>query len=249
MYIIGSKIIELDEINSTNDFASTLLSKDKQPEGTIVLAEYQTNGKGQGNKKWYSSKGKNLLMSVILFPGFLNASKQFYLSEIIALGIIKTIKEYLDLDCKIKWPNDIYCNNKKIGGILIRNSLKGQFIKNSILGIGLNVNQKNFSEVLDKAGSLALESGKEVDKDELFYYLVKNLDEYYLRLQNNNFDKIKHEFVSNLLGYDSIRKFKIKKGQILEAKITTVKESGELVLIKDDKSLSFSHGQIEFADL
>ena len=249
MYIIGSKIIELDEINSTNDFASTLLSKDKQPEGTIVLAEYQTKGKGQGNNKWHSSKGKNLLMSVILFPGFLSASKQFYLSEIIALSIIKTIKEYVNLDCKIKWPNDIFCNNKKIGGILIQNSLKGQFIKHSVLGVGLNVNQRNFPGELDKASSLALESGKELDKDELFYFLLKNLDEYYIRLQNADLDKIKQEFVTNLLGYDTLLKFQAKDSQTFEAKITTVKESGELVLMRDNKLLSYSHGQIKFVGI
>lgn len=249
MYIVGSKIIELDEINSTNDFASTLLSKDKQPEGTIVLAEFQTDGKGQASNTWYSSKGMNLLMSLILFPGFLNASKQFYLSEIVALSIIKTIKEYLNLNCNIKWPNDIFLNNKKIGGVLIQNSLKGRFIKNSIAGIGLNVNQKEFPEELPNPGSLALEAGREIDKYELFYLLLQNLDEYYLRLQNGDFEKIKQDFVINLLGYDSILKYETKDGQVFDAKILTVKETGELVLDTGEETKSFMHGQIKFTGL
>ncbi len=246
MYIIGSKIINLDKINSTNDFASTLLSKDKQPEGTIVLTEYQTNGKGQGSNIWYSSKGENILMSLILYPEFLDVSKQFYLSEMVTLSIIKMIEENLNLECKIKWPNDIFLNNKKIGGVLIKNSIKGQKIKNSVIGIGLNVNQKKFSKELPNAGSLAIESGKELDKQELFYALLKNLDEYYIRLKNKGFDKIKQEFVLKLLGYNSVLKCQSKDGERFNAKIETVKETGEIVLNVNNELRSFMHGQIRF---
>ena len=246
MYIVGSKIIELPEISSTNDFASALLSKDKQPEGTIVLTEFQTDGKGQGNNIWHSFKGENILMSLILYPGFLNASKQFYLSEIVTLSIIKTIKEYLNLNCKIKWPNDIFLNNKKIGGILIQNSLKAQFMKNSIVGIGLNVNQKKFLKELPNASSLALESGKELDKQELFYALLQNLDRYYLKLRNGEFEIIKREFIKNLLGYDSILKCQAENGERFNAKVETVKETGEIVLNVNNELRSFMHGQIRF---
>ncbi len=246
MYIIGNKIIELNEINSTNDFASSLLSKDKQPEGTIVLAKYQTNGKGQGNNTWYSSKNKNLLLSIILFPEFLNASKQFYLSEISTLAILKTIKEYLNLNCKIKWPNDIYFKNMKIGGVLIRNSLKGHIIKNSVIGIGLNVNQMKFPKQLSNASSLALILEKKTDKNELFYNLLQNLDDYYIKLKNGDFDNIKQKFVTSLLGYDTILKFQANDGHIFYAKILTVKETGELVLDINGDIKTFSHGEIKF---
>ena len=246
MNIIGSNIIKLDKINSTNDFAATLLSKDKQPEGTIVLTEYQTDGKGQGINKWYSRKGENILMSLILYPEFLDVSKQFYLSEMVTLSIIKMIKDKPGLKCKIKWPNDIFLNDKKIGGILIQNSIKGQTIKNSIIGIGLNVNQKEFSEKLPGASSLAIEYGKELDKQGLFYALVQNLDSYYLKLRNGEYEIIKREFIKNLLGYDSILKCQTENGERFDAKIETVKETGEIVLNVNDEIKSFMHGQIRF---
>src|SRR5690554_1314415 len=133
-------LIRMDETSSTNSELKQLQQKKRLPEGSIVVADYQTQGRGQAGNTWFSDKGCNLLFSFLVYPKFIAANRQFILSRIVSLAIKKVLDRYFD-DITIKWPNDIYWKNKKIAGMLIENTLMGQKINSSIIGIGLNVNQ------------------------------------------------------------------------------------------------------------
>lgn len=245
MNIIGNKIIELEEINSTNDYAAALLLNDKQPDGTIVLAQHQSHGKGQGKNIWESAKGKNLLMSVVLNQLNLKATDQFFISEMTAISIVSAIKELYEIDLIIKWPNDIYFNNKKIGGILIRNSIGEGIIKHSIIGIGININQEEFPENIPNPSSLSLILQRKLDKEAIFYSLIQTLNDNYLRLLSSDFEYFKKEFEKNLIGFNKEMQFIDNKGKSFEAIILGVKESGELLIKIRNEIKSFSHGEIK----
>ena len=134
-----------------------LIKNTEVAEGTVVLAKEQTSGRGQVNNTWESSYGDNLLMSIVLYPEFLHAGNQFLLSKFVSLAIVDFLSYYLE-NVTIKWPNDIYVGNKKIAGVLIENSLRGAFISSSVVGIGLNVNQTEFSSSIPNPTSLKNES-------------------------------------------------------------------------------------------
>ena len=139
--IIGSVIKFHKELTSTNDQAFMLLKTINPVEGTVIYADFQKAGRGQKDNKWESEKGKNLLLSIILYPTSIRPEDQFYLSMAVSLGICDFIDSFFP-GSKIKWPNDIYINDDKIAGILIENSVMGETIESTIAGIGININQK-----------------------------------------------------------------------------------------------------------
>jgi len=141
---VGKVLHEFDALPSTNILANEWLVENKVVEGTVILTHDQYAGKGQATNKWESAPHKNLTFSVILLPKFLLARKQFLLNQVVSLSVFDTLKEYIGEGLAIKWPNDIYVFNKKITGILIQNNLRGSTLQSSIVGIGLNVNQKQF---------------------------------------------------------------------------------------------------------
>ncbi len=142
--IIGSNIYFYDHLTSTNSEAVRLLKESGLPEGAVISAGFQSAGRGQKENKWESEEGKNLLISVILFPINIEPDLQFIISMTISLGICDFLKRHIPAS-SIKWPNDIYVNNDKIAGVLIENSIMGSSIEYSIAGIGLNINQEKFT--------------------------------------------------------------------------------------------------------
>ena len=143
MNINRHHIIVQDELESTNNYAKQLVS-DKVEEGTVVLAQFQSKGRGQQGNYWESETGKNLLFSLILYPDFLEAEFQFSLSMLVSLAIVSVLDEETD-EVQIKWPNDIYVGKLKIAGILIENTIKGSKLGSTIVGVGLNLNQEMFT--------------------------------------------------------------------------------------------------------
>ena len=141
--IIGSNLVFCENLTSTNKQASELLKKNDIPEGTVVHSDFQTAGRGQPGNRWESEKGRNLLISVILYPGSVKPHEQFLISMTISLGICDFIDRHLP-GSKVKWPNDIYVKDDKIAGVLIENSIMGDSIENTVAGIGLNINQEEF---------------------------------------------------------------------------------------------------------
>ena len=152
------KWIKLDSVPSTNTTIAALIKNNSNRNDMVVIADYQEDRKGQGKNRWHSQHGENLLMSLLLFPAFMSASRQFHLSRISSLAICDLLNE-LGVTAAIKWPNDILTGQGKIAGILIENSISGSNISHSIIGIGLNLNQHKFPAFPVPATSLVLENG------------------------------------------------------------------------------------------
>src|SRR6201996_2639796 len=152
---VGQNLLTLKEVDSTNNFLKNLASNSKPlPEGTVIMAENQYAGRGQQQNTWHAEPGKNLTFSLLLNPIFLPVSQQFDLTRAISISVFDTLRPLLGDALKIKWPNDVYYGDKKLGGMLIENILSGNTIKHAIVGIGLNVNQEKFPETAVNATSV-----------------------------------------------------------------------------------------------
>ncbi|MBI2280704.1 MAG: biotin--[acetyl-CoA-carboxylase] ligase [Bacteroidetes bacterium] len=198
-FVLGNKIITLDETPSTNTYLQELTVKTECFEGLVVVAKNQPHGKGQRGNTWESESGKNLTFSVLLKPN-LPIDEQFLLSQTVALGIYDFLKAKNIKHVAIKWPNDIYVEYQKIAGILIENTLTSNKITNCIVGIGLNVNQTQFTPAIN-ATSLAFLTKKEFELEHLLNELLKCIEVRYLQLKANKYTLIKLEYLKVLFGY------------------------------------------------
>ncbi|MCZ2102373.1 MAG: biotin--[acetyl-CoA-carboxylase] ligase [Chitinophagales bacterium] len=188
----GKNVVFLPQTHSTNTDALELISKSNPPDGTCIKTDFQTAGKGQIGRTWNSESGKNLLMSFIFYPKQLQAIDQFYMNMAVSLALTGTLAT-LDIPVKIKWPNDIYWENKKMTGILIQNTIMGSTIKASIVGIGLNVNQMTFPSEIPNPISMAQITGQNYNLDDVFDLLCDHLEYYYMILNAK-----KHQHLSKL---------------------------------------------------
>ncbi len=197
---VGSQIIEYHSINSTNTKARELLRKGEIFEGAIVVAYEQYAGKGYAQNLWESSPGKNLTVSFVLQPAFLSPQYQFWLTRVLSLALRDTINFYLNPlpPVTIKWPNDIYVANKKIAGILVENSILGDKFKDSICGIGLNVNQTVFLSDAPNPVSLKQLSGVEYDTKEILSRMAGFITHWYTLLRNEQWSMIEREYLQSL---------------------------------------------------
>lgn len=181
-----SLVIHLGETDSTNNYLKKLLQEQAVEEYTIVSTDFQTAGKGQRGNGWESEPEKNLLFSMLLYPVRVKANEQFIISQIVSSGVAKALGKYTS-DISIKWPNDIYWQQKKICGILIENSLSGEEIKESIAGIGINLNQEDFRSNAPNPVSLKQITGVELDRQAILNEVCNNIELYYnCMLQENN---------------------------------------------------------------
>jgi BirA family transcriptional regulator, biotin operon repressor / biotin---[acetyl-CoA-carboxylase] ligase len=223
---VDFNIVHLDTVSSTNTVARELLLAGEASEGLIITAEFQNFGRGQLNNVWESEKGLNLLCSVVLCPGSLKVSEQVYLNMAMCLAVSDTVGK-LTRGAKVKWPNDVYINDRKVAGILVENTISGSQIRYSIIGIGINVNQERFDT--RKATSLKLEAGMEHPIEEVLQELMRQLSKRHAQLQLHQFEKIKSEYHKNLLGWQELKTFKTDEG-VFDAIINGVDEDGRLVL-------------------
>lgn len=236
---IGQHILELDETESTNTYATNLIKEVHVAEGAIVLTHNQTKGRGQVGNTWQAERAKNLTFSLVLHPNFLSVDKQFYLSKITSLAVFGMLTDFLNpslYDIKIKWPNDILVNDKKIAGILIENILRGNFLQSSVIGVGININQQSFNNVDKLATSLGILLQKDFDLKEMLHIFCKHFEALYLLLKQNNIDKISQTYFKQLYKFDEWAVYQSKE-QKFRAKITKVEESGLLVLTTDKNEL------------
>lgn len=238
-------IIRLDVIDSTNEYALNLISSNKQVEWTIVLANFQTMGKGQGSNIWHSEKNENILMSIILKPDFMKPSEQFILNMTICNAIANILQKISNLEIKIKWPNDIILNDKKIGGILIQNIISSSQIKHSVVGIGLNINQKIFSDEMLHASSLFIETGKLYSLEQIANLLLEKIYTNYNRLKIDESKEIIKEF--NLMLWKRDQKVTAirKSNEKVDLVIFGISEKGELIASTGNKIKKFIHGEIK----
>ena len=185
--VFGKEIIHLSHIDSTNNFAATLISDQLCQNGTAILADSQSFGKGQRGNSWHSEPGKNLLVSFILKPDNLSVLRQQELTWITSICIVQTLRIF-NIESQIKWPNDILIRGKKIAGILIENQLSGEFISNSIIGIGLNVNQTDFDGI--EATSIQLEFKQEISIEIVFNELCNKMNSLFREFNVCNSNKL-----------------------------------------------------------
>jgi BirA family biotin operon repressor/biotin-[acetyl-CoA-carboxylase] ligase len=211
------KIIHIDETDSTNRW----LREQGGEDDVVVWADYQTAGRGQGKNTWESERGKNLLFSMLLHPRNIPANRQFAISMQVSLAICEALGERIG-DLSIKWPNDIYWRNAKICGILIENRLKGNHICDSIVGVGLNVNQRQFHSDAPNPVSLWQICEQTTDREQLLNDILKALDRYW--------DKdVKAQYLSMLYRHKGFHPYADKAG-VFMAEIMDVEDDGHLLL-------------------
>ncbi len=243
--IIGNLIVRLEVTDSTNNYANRQIRENELSEGTVFLAHEQTAGRGQQKNVWESASGENLLFSVVLSPVFLEIRRQFMISKVVTLGIYKALNKYVD-SLRIKWPNDIYAANQKLGGILIENSIMSGLLKNSVVGIGLNVNQTVFCSNAPNPVSLQMLTNQHYDCEIILTEILSGIDEYYSLLRNGEEKLIDLEFISVLYRINEKHFFKAED-VVFEGEIIGVNEIGQLLIRKNDgEVLEFHFKEVEF---
>ena len=220
------EIVHLAETDSTNRWLrenQVLIANDQKQ--IAVVADYQTAGRGCGTNRWESERGKNLLFSLLLHPKQIPASNQFHISMAISLSITEALGQYIG-DLSIKWPNDIYWRNGKIGGILIENTLKGGIIKDSIIGIGLNVNQRHFQSDAPNPVSIWQICEQETNREQLMQNILECLNHYL-------YQDIKTQYRAMLYRRRGFHPYVDKNGAFM-GEIVDVEDDGHLLLRDDD---------------
>ena len=242
----GKLIKYLSTCHSTNDIAVQMIQSENMVfEGTVIITDNQTAGRGQRGNSWEANTGENLTFSLILKPYFLKASDQFQLNVAVSMGVLDFLSEFIDENLKVKWSNDIYFRDKKMGGILIENSLKGYHIGQSIIGIGLNINQIEFSN--ERATSLRkiTQNPLKYDLSNLLSKLLENIEKNYLKIKNNVYESLKNRYLSNLFRFEEYHYFR-RNGQQFLGKIIGIDETGKLGIETDGNVIYFDFKDVEF---
>jgi BirA family biotin operon repressor/biotin-[acetyl-CoA-carboxylase] ligase len=243
--IIGNPLIHMQSVDSTNVHASRLLQSNEVNEGTVILADHQTMGKGQAGTCWISEAGSNLLFSLILRPNFLLAEQQFFLSMCVSNAIVGFLIPF-HAAVKIKWPNDILMNRKKVAGILIENTVLQKKLHSSVVGIGLNVNQKEFPASIPDATSLSIITGRQYDLSESLGDLLNSLSLHLNKLYDQRFAEIKTLYLNNLQGLNEWAIYVDSTGTI-EGRIVDVTDASELLLQqRNGHTKRYGFKEIEF---
>ena len=242
-------IIKLNAIDSTNSYLKKLATETLIESYTVVVAKFQTAGRGQVGSKWVSENGKNLTFSTLINFNNFKAEHQFYLSMAVSLSILNTVKNYVKIPLAIKWPNDILTAKDKVAGILIENVLSGNIIKYSVIGIGLNVNQKQFPKSIENVTSLKNIEGIDFNKDKLLKSIITNIKYYIGYIQNEGFLKLKELYLASLYKYNQPTMFEDKYGTVFLGKIVDVFEDGRLVIELENNTVrKFNLKEVKFAN-
>lgn len=242
------RIIRLEETDSTNRYLKQLVREEHPEEGSLVIADYQTGGRGQMGNSWYSGRGDNLLFSLLIYPRQLPANESFILSRITSLALKNLLDSFTD-DIRIKWPNDIYWKDKKIAGILIENDIQGKEIDNTVIGIGLNVNQQIFPIELTNPVSLRQITGTLHDREHLLELFMREFFLLYRDLQEGLTTAIEDEYMLDLYRVNDYYWFEDSTGRF-KARIETVLSSGHLVLrtLDSDEEHRYAFKEVSFVE-
>lgn len=239
-------IIQLAETSSTNSTAIELLSKGRPAEGSIIVTDHQTDGRGIDTNKWESEKGKNLTFSLILYPAF-TADQQFILNKAVSLGIFDfLVAELPGHKVSIKWPNDIYIGDKKACGILIQNSVIGNRLDYVVVGVGLNVNQTVFFSNAPNPVSLKKISGKDYNLQEILKQVLQCIFKRYKQVKPDTFHTIENDYQFAL--YRRMEWYEyLVKGVEVSARITGTNAYGQLLLeTRNDQILICDLKEVKF---
>ena len=244
---VGQNFIKLSAVDSTNNFLKNLLSKSEPlPEGTVIMADDQFAGRGMQENQWKAEPGKNLTISILLKPTFLDLNKQFLLNMAISIAIHNALKAFLPTGLAIKWPNDIYFNDLKLGGVLIENTIIGNRIKNTVVGIGINVNQELFSpELKNKATSLYQILQENVNLEMLLADLCTQIEVLYLQLKAKKETILRKDYVDKLYKINIASHYR-QNGEVFEGIIVGDSDSGLLNIFKNGLLTKYNFKEIEF---
>lgn len=220
------QIVRIDETPSTNNYASSFLKNNEVEEGTVFITCNQTDGRGQGTNQWESEAGSNLTFSLILKPVFLAPADQFQLSQVVSLGIADFLSGIVS-DVKIKWPNDLIINGRKLAGILLEHTMAGNQMMHTIAGIGLNINQKVFKPYKPEATSLSLITGSLFDTEDILTDLTQAILNRYSQLKQGHLHLIQNDYLRQLLGYAEKCRFR-SGGRTFEGVICGTDSFGRL---------------------
>ncbi|MGY8931422.1 MAG: biotin--[acetyl-CoA-carboxylase] ligase [Flavobacteriales bacterium] len=235
--------IKLNTIDSTNRFLLEFNKSSKISGPIVVTADYQSEGKGRTSKSWFSNRGENLLISLLINHN-LHINKKFDLSILISLALKDFLSIYLNDDIHIKWPNDLIIKNKKIAGFIIDNLVQKSNIHTSVIGIGVNINQLKFNFFSPLATSISLENNCNYNLDDMKNNLLSCIENRYINFEKNS--TLYNEYLNYLYLKDKFSFFEINLKRV-EAKIINVSEKGELfVQFKNDKIESFLLDEIKF---
>lgn len=240
---IGVPFIELQSVESTNNYAMALVHEGMARHGTAVFAHEQTKGKGQRNKQWLTNKSENIILSVVLEPWDLVLSQSFQLSMAIALATYRFFNKYAGEETKIKWPNDIYWRDRKAAGILLENVLQGSSWKYAIIGIGININQSQFGELSHKAVSLKQITGKEYSVVLMAQELCNEIAFAFNALKQDA-EQIAVAYHQCLYKINNVVKLK-KENRVFDTTIKGVTSLGQLVTYRSTEEL-FDIGEVEW---
>ena len=239
------KIIKLDAIDSTNSYLKKLLTKESLDDLTVVISKHQTKGKGRNGNIWANDASLNLAFSIYKRFNRLNINNKFILNLISSIAVFHLLNENKLNKLTIKWPNDIMSENKKISGILIENSVKGNFINHSVIGVGINVNQRKFKN-LPNATSMFIETGREFSLDTLASRLGEIFSKNFLQYEKNEGALLKY-YNNQLFLKNTDSNFITKDGKRFSGKITRINKNGELVIMKaDNREVNYTENEIRF---
>lgn len=234
----------LERVDSTNTHCMKK-AQAGELEGYVVAAFFQEQGRGQRGNTWESEDGKNLTFSLLLRPNFLRVEEQFSLSKVIALSIC----DWINLEGvkpKIKWPNDIFIGDKKVAGVLIENSFSGSTLDVSVIGIGLNLNQYDFSPYLPNPTSMMKITGKQYSPEVVLSEIAVSIQMRYLQLKYGLKNKVDEDYITSLYRYNEFCNYSNSNGRF-KAKIIDVKPTGELILETESGELkSFGFKEVNF---
>lgn len=225
--LLGEKVIYKAICSSTNTLALQLLNRGKVPEGTVVITDHQYKGKGQRGNVWTSEPYKNITFSLILYPTFLAVQKSFVLNIISTLAIQQILASYIPNGLTIKWPNDVYYQNQKLSGVLIESIVEGNYIRASVIGIGLNVNQESFA--LSTPTSLALVCKRTFSLTNLLAQLLDALGINYIQLREQGIAPFKEAYLKNLYWINESHTFR-DQTQTFQGVIRGIDAIGRLMI-------------------
>ncbi len=242
LQFLPAQIHLFETLPSTNDYLKEMLIDGQSPpEGTVVWALSQTKGRGQLNNTWLTAPSENITLNILLRPSLLHVNEIFRLSKAIALAVNDILNQFIGSQVAIKWPNDIFFKSQKVAGILIENSIQGDLVKSSIIGIGINVNQNEFLSE-NNPTSIYNVTGIRIDLEEVKEVLLQNVNKQYLLLQQKNYVEIDQNYFQNLFQVDKLQNFIINE-EIISCVVNEVLPDGSIILTIDEEKKAYLYGE------
>jgi BirA family biotin operon repressor/biotin-[acetyl-CoA-carboxylase] ligase len=238
---MGQNLIYVPECHSTNTLLADLAGKQALPEGTVVITGFQSAGRGQRGNTWVVEPNLNITASVLVHPHFLGAHEQFCLTEWVVLAIVAALRNFVNGPVQIKWPNDVLISQRKVCGVLIENSLSGGSIGQTIVGIGLNVNQQQFE--FEGATSLRLEGQRDFSLPEVFETLCECLERGYLELRSGK--SLREKYLEQLYGLGKSLALRDADGDFVGI-LEGISAEGKLLVNREGNTKAYGLKEIQF---